>query len=114
MQPTIEQLIAVISYAERRAFSYEERQRVQRVKHLAAFCRVAMASFEQLKAAVVEIQEIATRAPVGVLESRFVVSSTNPDTIYETRRTPKGWECSCKGFAHRGRCKHIATSGKAA
>jgi hypothetical protein len=38
----------------------------------------------------------------------LVPSSSVPGARYFTTRTADGrWRCTCSGFAHRGRCRHI-------
>lgn len=56
---------------------------------------------------VAALEPIASRR----IERAVVQSSTHPTRHYHLSRvmaTPPGpWRCTCQGFAHRHRCKHV-------
>ena len=59
--------------------------------------------------------EARSRARVNGVRVREVLrgnqystaSQSQPDTVYELKRTRAGWTCSCPGFTYSGSCKHI-------
>ncbi len=61
-------------------------------------------AYRALAVLLLKLESIALRPEV----SPVMVPSSDGVTLYSLKRDGFGWHCSCPGFRHRGRCKHVA------